>query len=222
LDCASNRLSWSDEHYRIFGVDPRVGPLTRAQVETAIHPDDIERVRAIVESSLRTGQPYEMEFRVVRPDGEVRIIYSRGTVLRDAASRPERMLGTAQDITDRKQAEAVLHDSQQAEIRLEGVSLAAREMAHLLNNALAMPVGAIELLQQEPTVPPHLRRRVDQAARSLREIKRLIQQFQQVVRVETKETIAGPALDLVRSIHSNGQQTEEGDPRPHARDEPQP
>jgi PAS domain S-box-containing protein len=209
-DVATNRFNWSDEHYRIFGVDPQVGPLTRALVEAPIHPDDVGRVRALFESSLRTGEPFETEFRVVRPDGEVRIIHSRGAVLRDAAGQPERIIGTAQDITERTHVEAELHDSQQAAARLEGIQLAAREMAHLLNNALAMPVAAIDLLQQQAKVPPHLRRMVDKAATSLQDAKLCIQHFQQVVRVETKDTVVGPTLDLARSVQPDGPQTDAG------------
>lgn len=96
-----------------------------------------------------------------------------------------------------------LRQSRQVEARLDGVRLAGRELAHLLNNALVMPVAVVDLLQQQAAAPAHLRPMVDEAASSLAEIRRCIEQFQQVVRVETKETIVGPALDLERSVQSS-------------------
>ena len=89
------------------------------------------------------------------------------------------------------------------EARLEGVTLAAREVADLLTNDIQAPVGAIELLQQEPVVPEHLRELIDVAAESLRNAAAHLQQLQRVVRVATKETPLGPSLDLTRSIASD-------------------
>jgi PAS domain S-box-containing protein len=214
-ELATNQLTWSDEHYRIFGLEPRAAPLPADAGLERIHRDDVARVQAILESSRRTGEPYETEFRVVRPDGELRVVHSRGTMLRDETGRPEQLMGTAQDITERKQVEGALRDSQQVAARLEGVTLAAREMAHLLNNALATPMAAIDLLKEQAALPPHLRGLLDQAASSLRDARQSIRQFQQVVRVETKDSIIGPMLDLARSVQPDGPPTASvGDGRP--------
>ena len=93
----------------------------------------------------------------------------------------------------------LLRDRELEQARLEGVQLAAREMAHLLNNDLAVAVGLIELLQERPDLPPHLRELLDEAAESLDSAAHHISDFQSVVRVATKETPAGRSLDLDRS-----------------------
>ena len=93
----------------------------------------------------------------------------------------------------------LLRDRELEQARLEGVQLAAREMAHLLNNDLAVAVGLIELLQQRPDLPPHLRELLDDAAGSLDSAAHHISELQSVVRVATKETPAGQSLDLERS-----------------------
>jgi hypothetical protein len=98
--------------------------------------------------------------------------------------------------------QAQMDDARQAarvEARLEGITLAAREMGHLLNNALVVPVGLVELLQGYPGLPQDVRELVDLAAADLAMAEQYIEQFQQVVRVETKQTPVGPALDLARS-----------------------
>ena len=93
----------------------------------------------------------------------------------------------------------LLRDQDLEHARLEGVQLTAREMAHLLNNDLAVAVGLIKLLQERPDVPPHLRELLDEAAGGLDSAARHISDFQSVVRVATKETPAGLSLDLDRS-----------------------
>ena len=93
----------------------------------------------------------------------------------------------------------LLRDRELEQARLEGVQLAAREMAHLLNNDLAVAVGLVELLHERPDLPPHFGEMLDGAAASLDSAARHISEFQDVVRVETKQTPAGRSLDLERS-----------------------
>lgn len=85
------------------------------------------------------------------------------------------------------------------EARLEGVKLAAREIAHLLNNDLAVAVGLVDLLQDRLELPPRLRELLHGAALSLDAAARHVEELQGVVRVVVKETPAGESLDLERS-----------------------
>ena len=92
-------------------------------------------------------------------------------------------------------AESRLRD----EARLEGVHLAAREIAHLVNNDLAVAVGLVDLLQAQAALPAELRAVLQSASNSLDAAARHIEQLQSVVRVVVKETPAGQSLDLERS-----------------------
>lgn len=83
--------------------------------------------------------------------------------------------------------------------QLVAVTLAARELAHVLNNDLALPVGALELLKEDPALLPHLRQIVEEAGAGLASAAGHVRRLQQVVRIQTKETPVGPALDLERS-----------------------
>jgi signal transduction histidine kinase len=96
----------------------------------------------------------------------------------------------------------VLESRLRDEARLEGVRLAAREVAHLLNNDLAIALGCLELLQAETDLPSHLLDLLRGASRSLDGAARHVEQLQGVERVVVKETPAGPSLDLERSRHS--------------------
>jgi len=108
-DLATNRIKWSDETYRIYGMRPQERPMDLATVREKIHPGDWQRG---MEEALGGGARFNAECRVFRPTGEVRIVHFEGDVKRDASGQPILMFGTAQDITERKHAEEALQRSQ--------------------------------------------------------------------------------------------------------------
>ena len=107
-DIAGDCVTWSDETYRIFGVDPAAGPITYERYLELIHPDDRADVAAAVGWSIKTREPFALDHRIVRPDGTLHFLHGRGGVVADASGRPVRMLGAVLDITGRKQAEEAL------------------------------------------------------------------------------------------------------------------
>src|SRR6201996_6482271 len=111
-DLEKNHVTCSDEYYRIFGLVPRKGPIDIATVREMIHPDDRECVFRIAEEAIRSGERAECEHRILRPNGEVRIVHSLGDLKKDASGRPYQMFGVSQDITDRTRAEQALKRSQ--------------------------------------------------------------------------------------------------------------
>src|ERR1700735_1537714 len=76
----ANRVTWSDELYRIYGLRPQEGPIDMAMGGEMIHRDDREHVFRAAEEAVRSGVHTEAEHRVIRPDGEVRIVQGLGTV----------------------------------------------------------------------------------------------------------------------------------------------
>ncbi len=108
----TNRVTWSDELYRIYGLSPQEGPIDMAMIREMIHPEDREFVFRAAEEALHSEVRPDAEHRVVRPNGEVRTVHGLGTVKIDASGRPYEMFGTVQDITDRKRAEETLQRTQ--------------------------------------------------------------------------------------------------------------
>jgi PAS domain S-box-containing protein len=100
-DLRTDRVNWSDETYRIYGMRPHEHPMDIATVQEKIHPADWERG---LEEALG-GDRFSVECRVFRPTGEVRLVILEGDVKRDASGKPYWMFGTIQDITERKRAE---------------------------------------------------------------------------------------------------------------------
>jgi PAS domain S-box-containing protein len=105
---------WSDELLKIFGV-ARVGcDVTVDQIIELIHPDDREYVIQVVKQAADEGKFYEIEFRIIRPDGRLRWVLSKGNAVSDAEGRHLLMLGVGLDITQHKSAEEALRRSDDA------------------------------------------------------------------------------------------------------------
>src|ERR1700722_5624929 len=107
-DFSTNRVFLSDELCRIFGVQPADIPEWHQRWLNLIHPEDRSRVAEAAATALRRGPRYDVEYRVVRPDGAVRVVHSRGDVTWDDAGKPSRQFGVLQDVTELRQAEREL------------------------------------------------------------------------------------------------------------------
>ncbi len=110
-DGPENRITWSDEIYQIYGLDPDAGAPTLASLDTACHPDD--RGKLAEHRRTHAGKDASVEVRIVRPDGEVRHIISRSTVEHDETGGVLARYGTLTDITDMKRAEAAALQSEE-------------------------------------------------------------------------------------------------------------
>jgi PAS domain S-box-containing protein len=106
LELVQNKLTWSDEVYRIFGLQPQEFGATYEAFLERIHPEDRAAVEAAYSGSLREGRAYEIEHRVVRKsDGEVRIVHEKCEHFRDDYGAIIRSIGMVHDVTKRKRAE---------------------------------------------------------------------------------------------------------------------
>jgi two-component system, cell cycle sensor histidine kinase and response regulator CckA len=104
-------VAWSDELYRIFGIEPGEVALTYGTYLARLHPDDRAPVEETIGRSAETGEPFVVEHRVIRPDGEVRWVQGHGEVVDGGAGLV--MLGTAQDITEQRGAEQRLREAEE-------------------------------------------------------------------------------------------------------------
>lgn len=110
-DIRNNRVVWTERLYEFHGLRPGEFDGTVEAFQKLIHPDDAARVGEALRAALADGSVYELDFRTVRPDGEVRWLSTTGQVYFEDG-RPVRMLGATIDVTDRRRAEDALRDSE--------------------------------------------------------------------------------------------------------------
>ena len=111
-DFTTNRVALSTEVCRIFGIEPVDLPLWHERWLSVIHPDDRGRAGAAAAASLRGDARYDIEYRVLRPDGMERVVHSVGDVTRNSSGQPVRQFGMLQDITELRKAENELRASE--------------------------------------------------------------------------------------------------------------
>lgn len=147
-DLATGIVTWSDELYRIYGLEPRSKQITFEVFLSALHPDDRERIRGEIEGAMDRKGRFAYRERVIRPDGSIRVLDTIGEIVVDDAGAITGLLGTCRDITDeartadaKRRLEAVQDGERQAlEALAEGVDL---------HGVLAMIVGFIEELSPD-------------------------------------------------------------------------
>jgi len=105
-------ITWSEQTHRIFETDPSNFHPRRTGFVELIHPDDRAKVDAAFEASLEKGAPSKVEYRIVMADGRVKVLEEHWKVFQDGQGRPMRLVGTCQDITERKRAAAMLRESE--------------------------------------------------------------------------------------------------------------
>ena len=112
-DIEPDRVTWSEELYHIFGLDPSGDAPTFAEHQEIYVTEDMRRLKDAAEACINQGTPYELELRAIRSDGQMRHCLARGQAEIDKNKKIIRLVGSLQDITDRKQIENALRDSEE-------------------------------------------------------------------------------------------------------------
>jgi PAS domain S-box-containing protein len=153
-DVVNDTIEWTDELFRIYRIERAGFDASYPAYLELIHRDDRALVHATVSASLASGQPFEFDHRVLHRDGDIAIVHARGEVIQDANGNVIKMVGTTQDVTEKRRREAALIESE------ERALLASRQksqflanMSHEIRTPLNGVVGMTELLADSQLTP---------------------------------------------------------------------
>lgn len=149
IDFRSGEILCSDELYRIYGLDKKFCTLDKRALGAAVHPEDRESYEAALERGLRGEAVPPLEFRIVRPDGDIRTIYREVEVIYDDAGQPVGAVATKQDVTELRRAEQEhkrLRDDLFHAQRMDALGRLAGGIAHDINNTLVPVIGLTEAI----------------------------------------------------------------------------
>ncbi|KQW48045.1 hypothetical protein ASC77_16775 [Nocardioides sp. Root1257] len=143
-DVPADRVQWSDEMCRIFGVEVGTTPDFDTYI-SLLHPEDREHAGGVIQRAAESGESeYQFDHRVLHPDGEVRWVRGRGVVERAADGTVVRMSGTAQDVTDLHNADALAAEASRRLFLLQQMTTAANRATNLREALLIAGAGVPE------------------------------------------------------------------------------
>jgi PAS domain S-box-containing protein len=195
-DWVNGDWMWDEGQYQILGVDPKSFVVTPVNIQALLHPDDLDEPRKALAQFAKGAKSHEAEFRIIRPDGEMRWCVGTAAATHDRAGRVVRVSGVTVDITERKHAE-------------ERQSLLAREVDHRAKNALALAQSIVRLTRGEDVKAyiQSVEGRINALARvhtvlSLSswqgaEIRRLVDEELAPYSDSNQITLAGPEIQLL-------------------------
>jgi PAS domain S-box-containing protein len=131
LDHLTQRLSWSDELYRIFGLAPEGPPITLERYRAALHPDDRALAASVLGEAYARGGFFTYEARFLRPDGTARVLHTRGEVVLGPDGKPRLTMGVCHDVTERRaQEDAIARQNVQLQDVNEQLTAQTEELRH--------------------------------------------------------------------------------------------
>ena len=200
-------IYWSEEMFRIFGLNPQEGVPSKETFWQRIHPEDLDRTRELLLKAAGGNMEYEHEHRIVLPDGTVKHIHAIGHPVLDEKGQVAKYVGTTVDVTDRKRAEEERERLRQLEADLAHISRVsmmgelAASIAHEVNQPLSgVVVNGNACLRWLAGDAPNLEEAREAVRRIVRDGKRAGEVIARIRALATKKATAKERLDMNETI----------------------
>jgi PAS domain S-box-containing protein len=164
-EIAENRLTWSEETGRLYGLAPEDFGSPMDLLLRRVHPEDAKGTSEELAEAIRARKPFDCRHRILLPDGTERLMHARAELVLDQKGKPMRMIGTVQDVTESKRAEDALRSSEEKlrqSQKMEAVGRLAGGVAHDFNNLLTVIGGYCDLLLQRIAEKDPLRQNAEE------------------------------------------------------------
>ena len=205
---SSGKVTWSDEQYRMFGLEPGTVEVSVDTFLSAVHPEDRGAVRETLEQATRARRSYAIDYRVVLPGGTIRHMRSVGRPVPPEAGDVDEYIGTTSDVTERVEAEAALiarHEElrhMEARLRhaqrLESMGTLAGGIAHDFNNILGAILGYGERALHEAPRGSRMRRDLESILAAGERGRALVDRVLTFTRSGVGERVAVDVEEVIR------------------------
>lgn len=175
---------WSDETYRIFGLDPRTAAPSDQQVREMCHPDDRHLFDQAIATAVRDTRPFETDLRIIRPDGSMRYVHSKGQPVLDDSGVAVELMGVVMDVTERKRGERALRRARERTLEARFVAMLAERtrLAREIHDTLLQGftgvglrlVAAANRVTGQPETTTALREVITLAQKTLEDARRAV------------------------------------------------
>jgi PAS domain S-box-containing protein len=188
---------WDDQMHNIWGLKPGTYQgITEADFLDYLHPDDAERFNETVTRTLEGDGDYDIEYRIILPNGSTHHVHALASLVKDEQGQPARLTGVCLDITDRKNLEEQLRQSQ----KMEAVGHLTGGVAHDFNNLLAVIMGNLELVQDSGNLEDDKRQNLHRAITAVDRGASLTDQLLSFSRQQTLNPKIGNANALIADM----------------------
>jgi PAS domain S-box-containing protein len=193
---ATDEITWSDELYRIFELDP---PLTHGRIRTRVHPEDVTLYEKMVEQARAGGNDLEWQYRLLMPDHSIKYLHAVAHATRDQHGQLE-YIAAVQDVTERRLSEEAL-DKARSELacaaRVMSLGALAASIAHEVNQPLAgIITNASTCLRMLNAAPPNAEGARETARRTIRDGNRAAEVITRLRALFSKKDVTTESVDL--------------------------
>jgi len=213
---SAGEVYWSDETYRIFGLDPKGPAPSRQRLLQLCHPDDRDVLDQALDTAAREKRGFELDLRIVRPDGSIRYVHSKGQPILDDSGEVVELMGVIMDVTERKRAERALRRARDRtlEARFSAVLDERTRLAREIHDTLLQGFTGVSLrllaaanrVSGQPETSAALRDVLTLAQRTLEDARRAVwdirspllagPEFSTALRNAAEEAIRGTGVTL--------------------------
>ena len=195
----TGKLEWSDELFRIYGLEPQSEKLSFERFIGFIHPEDREERISKLEEQMTHTQLVDYYFRIITADGKQKILYGQSRVLADDDGVPFKMIGTCQDVTQQKELENTLY---QKTIQLERSNASLEDFAFISSHDLKEPLRKIsvfgdKLRLTQKELQPESRHALDKMIDAARRMQQMVDELLSLSRITSDHSFRSCSLQKI-------------------------